>query len=129
MRGGKILKHSAGVGRHHDLKHGAGVGRHHLYYDRDRLMRVSLFIIGLYLVVSAVMGNSLCVWQSVIKQAPFVYWIVAIGVLWVIWTYTPSPYDEAAHWLIGASILALLVVNAPKVKTDLSSFWTQIKGL
>lgn len=92
-------------------------------------MRTSLFIIGAYLVVSAVMGNSMCVWESVTKQTAFAYWILAIGVLWILWTYTPSPYDEAVHWLIGAAILALLVVNASRVKTDIASFWTQIKGL
>ena len=92
-------------------------------------MRVSLLIIGLYLVATSIMGNSVCVWDSVKKQTQFVYWIAGAGVLWAAWNYTPEPYEEVVHWLVGAAILGLLVVKAPVVKTDIQSFWNQLKGL
>ncbi len=92
-------------------------------------MRVSLFIIGIYLMITAVMGNSECVWGSVKKQATFVPWMVGIGGLYLLWNYVPEPYDEATKGLIGVAVLGLLIVNIGTVKSDLTSAWDQIKNL
>lgn len=92
-------------------------------------MRVSLFIIGLYLIVSGLRGNSHEVWTSVTEQKAFVTWIFAAGILWAAWKYAPGDSRPVVHGLIGVGLIGLVIVNYQTVLTDTKTLWTDLQTL
>ena len=74
-------------------------------------MNVAAFIIGVYMLIAAVMGNGYALFAEVKTQYDFLPWITAVFILYLFWEYSPEPINKDVRLLISLAVLGYMVAD------------------
>jgi hypothetical protein len=74
-------------------------------------MNVAVFIVGVYMLIAAVMGNGYALFAEVKEQYDFLPWITAVFILYLFWEYSPTPIDKEVRLLIALAVLGYMVAD------------------
>lgn len=74
-------------------------------------MNIAVFILGLYMLIAAVMGNGYRLYETVKGQYDFIPWITAVFILYLFWEYSPQPIDKEVRLLIALAVLGYMVAD------------------
>ena len=79
-------------------------------------MNVAVFLIGLYMLVVAVMGNGYKLFAEVKTQYNFLPWITAVFILYLFYEYSPHPIRKEVRLLIALAVLGYMVADYKTVE-------------
>ncbi len=89
---------------------------------------VPAVIIGGYAVAVGVQNNATCAFDLIKEQDAFIPWIIAVGILWAIWKYTPGDAGTIAKDIIALGILAFIITQFSTVNGYVTDIWAAIPG-
>lgn len=80
-------------------------------------MNIAVFIVGLYMLIVAVMGNGYKLFAEVKTQYDFLPWITAVFILYLFYEYSPHPIRKEVRLLIALAILGYMVADYKTVQS------------
>lgn len=91
-------------------------------------MNFPLILIGACMVVAGFQNNADCAISLLREQVDFIPWIIAVGILYAIWVYTPGDAGSIAKDIIAVGLLGILILNFPTLNTEVQKAWGVIPG-
>lgn len=79
-------------------------------------MNVAVFIVGVYLLVAALMGNGYQLFEQVKTQYDFLPWITAVFILYLFYEYSPKPVSKEVRLIIALAVLGYMVADYKNVQ-------------